>query len=162
MTDAAIDTDAPVKKSGKGALVMWVVLCLSLAGIGFYGTYSGLFFGNSSGSAADEAEGTLEDLSDISFVPVDPVVVSLKRGSPNKHMSFRAQLEVPTQYKADVEHLLPRITAVMNGYLRALETEDFESPEIIIRLRSQLLRRVQVVVGNDRVNDLLVMEFVLN
>jgi flagellar FliL protein len=66
------------------------------------------------------------------------------------------------QYREDVEHLLPRIVDIMNGYLSALETEDFESPAIIVRLRSQLLRRIQVVTGIERVNDLLVMEFVLN
>jgi len=69
---------------------------------------------------------------------------------------------VPAPYREDVEHLIPRIVDIMNGYLNALETADFQSPAIIVRLRSQLLRRVQVVTGYERVNDLLIMEFVLN
>jgi len=32
----------------------------------------------------------------------------------------------------------------------------------LLRLRSQMLRRVQVVTGEGRVRDLLIMEFVLN
>jgi flagellar FliL protein len=32
----------------------------------------------------------------------------------------------------------------------------------LTRLRGQMLRRVQIVVGKDRVRDLLIMDFVLN
>ena len=35
-------------------------------------------------------------------------------------------------------------------------------PVQAVRLRGQMLRRVQLVVGDGRVNDLLIMEFVLN
>ena len=49
-----------------------------------------------------------------------------------------------------------------NSYLRALELRDLEDPSALTRLRAQMLRRVQVVAGPERVNDLLVMEFVLN
>ena len=50
----------------------------------------------------------------------------------------------------------------MNGYLRAVEVRDIESAAALTRLRAQLLRRVQIVAGQERVNDLLIMEFVLN
>ncbi len=77
-------------------------------------------------------------------------------------MRFRAQLEVPSKYKADVETLLPRVVDVLNSYLRALETGDLTDPSALVRLRAQMLRRVQIVTGEGRVNDLLIMEFVVN
>ena len=58
--------------------------------------------------------------------------------------------------------LLPRILDVLNGYLRAVETADLENPSALVKLRAQMLRRVQIVTGEGRVRDLLVTEFVLN
>ena len=150
------------KKASKGPIILGLFACLVGVSVGFLITYSGLILAEESPSQTSSAQTELEDLSEISFVEVPPIVVNLRPGSANKHLSFSSQLEVPIPYRKDVEHLLPRIIDVMNGYLSALETEDFESPAIIVRLRSQLLRRVQVVAGLDRINDLLVMEFVLN
>jgi flagellar FliL protein len=57
---------------------------------------------------------------------------------------------------------MPRIQDVLNTYLRAVDVEDLEEPAALLRLRAQMLRRVQVVVGDGPVRDLLVTEFVLN
>ena len=56
---------------------------------------------------------------------------------------------------------MPRVIDVLNGYLRAVEPSILSAPDALTRLRAQMLRRVRMVVGEDRVNDLLVMEFVL-
>lgn len=162
MTDVNISQKNEPKKAFKLNVTLGVLGCLIGIGGGFFATFSGLILAKASQAEASTMKVELENLADVAFVEVAPIIVSLRPGSSNKHLSFSSQLEVPTLYRADVEHLLPRIVDVMNGYLSALETEDFESPAIIVRLRSQLLRRVQVVTGLDRVNDLLVMEFILN
>jgi len=100
-------------------------------------------------------------MPDVAFVPIDPLVVSLGPNAINRHLRFRAQLEVVPAHEQDVIHLLPRIVDVLNNYLRALEASDIEQPAALMNLRAQMLRRVQIVVGPGRVNDLLVMEFVL-
>jgi flagellar FliL protein len=51
---------------------------------------------------------------------------------------------------------------VLNGYLRAVEVAEIEDRSALIRLRAQMLRRVQIVTGEGRVRDLLVTEFVVN
>ncbi len=51
---------------------------------------------------------------------------------------------------------------VLNGYLRAVDVPALEDPSSLIRLRAQMLRRVQIVTGEGRVRDLLIIEFVLN
>jgi flagellar FliL protein len=61
-----------------------------------------------------------------------------------------------------VTHLLPRILDVLNGYLRAVELAELEDPDALVRLRAQMLRRIQIVTGQGMVRDLLVTEFVLN
>ncbi len=63
---------------------------------------------------------------------------------------------------ADVEKMKPRIMDVLNGYLRAIEVSDLEDSLALMRIRGHLLRRIEIVVGEGLVRDVLVMEFVLN
>ncbi len=51
---------------------------------------------------------------------------------------------------------------MLNSYLRAVEVRQLEDPSALLRLRAQMLRRVQIVTGEGRVRDLLISEFVLN
>ncbi|UOA28807.1 flagellar basal body-associated FliL family protein [Pseudosulfitobacter sp. DSM 107133] len=161
MTETAAETDEPPKKASKLPLILGVVLALIGAGGGFYATFSGLFLGSES-HAEEEAKPEIEGLPDVAFVPVEPMVVSLIPGAGNQHLRFRANLEVPSQYQEDVTLLLPRVVDVLNGYLRALELRDLQNPSSLTRLRAQMLRRIQIVTGEGRVSDLLIMEFVLN
>ncbi|MGR3678953.1 MAG: flagellar basal body-associated FliL family protein, partial [Paracoccaceae bacterium] len=75
---------------------------------------------------------------------------------------FKAQVEVPVEAVSDVEKLKPRITDVLNSYLRAIEASNLDDALALTRLRSQMLRRINIVTGQGRVHDLLIMEFVLN
>lgn len=151
--------DTPKKRSKKPLLFGLIAAILFGCG-GFYAAYSGLLFGAKGEHAA--AHNTVEAVPDIAFVPITPMVISLGPESPNRHLRFGAQLEVPSRYEADVTNLMPRVLDVLNGYLRAVDTRQFDEPSVLIRLRAQMLRRVQIVVGDGRVNDLLVTEFVLN
>ena len=56
---------------------------------------------------------------------------------------------------------MPRVLDVLNTYLRAVEVRDLEEPSSLVKLRAQMLRRVQVVTGEGKVRDLLITEFVL-
>lgn len=109
-----------------------------------------------------DADSPVAPISDLVFVPVVPVVVSVGQGAARSHLRFVAELEVKAVHKSDVEKLMPRIVDVTNTYLRALKLADLEDGQALIRLRAQLLRRMQVVTGEGRINDLLIMEFVLN
>lgn len=101
-------------------------------------------------------------VGDIAFVPIEPLLISLGPGANARHLRFKGQLETSPKYVSEVETLMPRIVDVLNSYLRAVAETDLEKPSALVRLRAQMLRRVQIVTGSGRVNDLLVMEFVLN
>ena len=161
MSEPEPEEDESPKKKSKLPLLIGLVLALAGGGGGFYATWSGMILGPESAEHAEE-EAYPDAVPDVAFVPVDPMVVSLNSASRSKHLKFRAELEVPVAFQPDVEKLLPRVIDVLNGYLRALEVADLEDPSALTRLRSQMLRRVQIVTGQGRVNDLLIMEFVLN
>ena len=148
------------QKPSKMPIIFGLILALAGAGGGFYATWSGTILGTESQEVEEEEEPNA--LPDVAFVAVDPLTISLHPGADVQHLRFRAHLEVPSKYKDDVTLLLPRVTDVLNGYLRALELRDLENPASLARLRAQMLRRVQIVAGEGRVNDLLIMEFVLN
>ncbi|SNS92562.1 flagellar basal body-associated FliL family protein [Antarctobacter heliothermus] len=170
MSDATVDeTEQDAKKSSKLPLIIGLVLALAGGGGGFYAVQSGLLSVGKSDETgghppADHGDPHVETkaLPDVSFVEVPPVLISLGPGAQANHLRFRASLEVPSQYQAEVEKILPRIQDVLNSYLRALEAHDLEAQGALVRLRGQLLRRIKLVAGEDRVRDLLVLEFVLN
>jgi len=151
------------KKSSKLPLIIGLVLAIAGGGGGFFAVYSGMLLGGESHQeeVAHEEE-QAPDMPDVAFLPIDPMVISLGTHSENRHLRFKAQLEVASTYQSDVQTLMPRVVDVLNGYLRAMETADLEDPAMLTKLRAQMLRRVQIVTGQGRVRDLLIMEFVLN
>lgn len=162
----AEDGDEEPKKKSKLPMVLGLILALGGGGGGFFAVYSGVILSSDTAEEVTNAEPEpvepLEDVSGLSFIPIDPMIVSIGGLSSSDILRFRAQLEVPAEHQAEVETLMPRVVDVLNNYLRALKLEDLEGASALVRLRAQMLRRVQVVVGAGRVRDLLVMEFVLN
>jgi flagellar FliL protein len=162
----AADTPAPGKTKGsKLPLILGLALAV-MGGAGGYFVVQGgyLPFGGGAESPA-MASGTVEEplpeLSPLGFVPLPPLVVNLP-GDEERFLRFVGQLEVAPEHAGDVEALVPRVVDVLNGFLRAVEPREVQDPTALLRLRAQMLRRVQVVAGGDRVRDLLVMEFVVN
>ena len=175
MTDAAAEVPEEPAKRSKLPLIIGVVLALAGGGGGYFAVAKGLLpFGGSHESeagahgepghaAAAEGHGDAPTATpEVAFVPLDPLVISLTQGGNSKFLRFRAQIEAEKAHAGEVEALLPRVTDVMNSYLRALEVADFADPDALTRLRAQMLRRIQVVTGPGRVRDLLIMEFVLS
>ncbi|MGZ9812539.1 flagellar basal body-associated FliL family protein [Pseudoroseicyclus sp. H15] len=170
MTDAtAVESEgadeAPPKKKSKLPLILGLVLALAGGGGGFFAVRAGLIGGShdSEGEAhVTGEEADLPELGPTAFLPMDPIVVNLPPGSAHSHLRFSAQLEVTPGFEADVTSVMPRITDVLNTYLRAVELEDMAETTALTTLRAQMLRRVQVITGEGRVRDLLIMEFVLD
>jgi flagellar FliL protein len=157
------EDQASPKKSSRLPLLAGLILAIAGGAGGFMAVRSG-FVGGGDESHALEVEEHLpaEEMPAAAFVPLDPMVINLPAGSDRQFLRFSAQLEVIPTYQQEVEAMRPRVVDVLNGYLRAVEPGDLESPEALSRLRAQMLRRIHVVVGDGRVRDLLIMEFVLN
>lgn len=160
LAEAEAPQDAAPKKSSKLPLIIGLVLFLVLGGGGFYAVYSGMILGDHAETKPKEEEHGSET-PEIAFVPIEALTISLGKAAENHHLRFAAQVEVVKEKQLEVEELAPRILDVLNGYLRAVDVAELEDPDALVRLRSQMLRRIQVVAGEGRVRDLLVTEFVL-
>ena len=154
------EVEAPAKKS-KLPLILGLVLACLGGGGGFMAVKTGMIGGSASEEHVVEEE-PAEELPELAFVPMDTLVINLPEDAQARHLLFTAQLEVDPKYAEEVSNLMPRVVDILNGYLRAVKLAELEDPTALIRLRAQMLRRVQVVVGDGRVRDILIMEFVLN
>ena len=161
--EAEASGEAPAKKSKK-PLLIGLVLALARGGGGFYATFSGLILAPAAPASA-QGEGHAAEVPEmlpVAFVPLEPLIISLGPEAGNRHLRFRAELEVEPKYQQDVEMLIPRVLDVLNTYLRAVDLRDIEQPSALLKLRAQMLRRIQLVIGEGKVSDLLITEFVLN
>ncbi|WP_425044962.1 flagellar basal body-associated FliL family protein [Primorskyibacter sp. S87] len=162
MTEAA----APKEKTKprKKGFILSLLLAAIGAGAGFFLSRSDVMpIGkNQENEYSDRvAAAEQETVPSVEYVPIEPITVSLVGPNGMRQLRFRAQLEVYSGYQDEVEHLLPRVVDLMNGYLRAVEPSNLTDSLALVRLRSQLLRRINIVTGEGRVRDLLVMEFVI-
>lgn len=159
MADEATEQNEEPKKKSKKPLLLGLALLVVGGGAGFGLVAMGLVGG---GGGHGETEVPMHAIDDVAFVPVDPLIISVGPASRQRHLRFQAQLEVTPGREADVTKMLPRVADILNGYLRAVDMADIENPASLVKLRAQMLRRIQIVVGEGLVSDLLVSEFVLN
>ena len=159
MTETSASAETPAPRSRKGLVIAFLSLLIGAA-IG----YAGVAFGLVPGDLLTEgpAEKSAEEVPDLAFVALDPIVVPLLNEDGARHLRFAATLEVPGAEAAEVAKLAPRVLDVLGTYLRAVTLEEIGEPAALIKLRAQMLRRVQIVVGENRVNDLLITEFIPN
>lgn len=172
MADAAkvdVDEAPPPKKGGKGMLFGLLAMLL-LGGGGFFATFSGMLalpFGGDAAEGGGHAEPAQEvaeagrDSPDPVFVAVDPMTVTLGPSARARHLKILVQLEVAPGSEEEAAKLMPRIKDVINSYLQALDEADIERPAAMTRMRSHLLRRMKIVLGDEAVRDLLITEFIL-
>ena len=163
MSDLAIEGE--LEPPRKRRLVRWVpglLLGLAAAAGSFHVMHEGLLPFGAGGHGSSDITQALPGVGDLAYVPILPMTISLGSAAPGRYLRFAAQLETVKSHRGEVELLLPRVVDVLNSYLRAVEPQRFEQPGSMIALRAQMLRRVQIVVGEDRVTDLLISEFVVN
>lgn len=159
MAHASETTEMPPKR-GRMVPLLATVFLFALGGAGGYlATRTG--FLPLVPSSAPPAE-RRHPADGIAFLPIEPIVVSLGPAASNRHLSFRAQLEVPSGAVEGVSAIMPRIVDILNGFLRAVDAREFDDPAGLIRMRAQMLRRLQAIAGETEIRDVLVMEFVLN
>lgn len=162
MTDATAEELEPPKKS-KLPLILGLVAALVGGGGGFFAAFSGMIMPDDVPTeVVAEEEFVPTPLPDVSYISLEPMTISIGPIADRRHLRFRAEIEVPKAYQSDVESILPRIVDVLNGFLRVLTIEDLEKNTAIYAVKSQMLQRLDLVAGHGRINDLLIMEFVLN
>lgn len=169
------DTEIKEPNRKKGLLVpllLGVILAAAGGGGGFWAVTQGPLaatpdadasVGDDAGEQGEEDE-HLPDLAptDVVFLELETLVISLGAAESSRNLIFSAALEVRPEHLEEVTQLTPRVQDVLNSYLRVIAISELSDPTSLARLRSQMLRRIQVVTGTGRVRDLLVTQFLVN
>jgi flagellar FliL protein len=149
------ETEKAEKKSRAGRLLPGLAVVVLAGAAGFAVTFLELSPGALLSGGSDKTPST-------AFIELEPMTVSVVSSERNRQLRVRSALEVDPAHVAEIDAMRPRISDVMITYLNSVEMEDIENPSALLALRSQMRRRIDLVLGGDRVKDLLVQEFVIN
>lgn len=171
MTDLALTDAAPPAPRRKGRKLLLLALPLLAAGAGAAGSYldyvsplAMVGLGADSAEAGAKAEGGEHGEAaagpGIAFVDLPDINVSLPGAQPRMlHLAVKLETDAPK--KAEVEHLLPRVSDAFNTFLTGISPQAFDRRGILEVIRDELTTRAREAIGNDIRVDVLVTEFAL-
>jgi flagellar FliL protein len=165
---APADGAEPKKKllSGKMLIIIGAAVLLLLLG-GGAGAYFLLFAGPKPAeqeAALPEAEKPPEGPQKTVYYNLPDLLVNLNAGAGRRTSFLKLTLSVELRSVDDAgifEANLPRIVDNFQLYLRELRPEDLRGSSGFLKLREELLTRVQLSAQPARVNDLLFKEMLV-
>ncbi len=132
------------------------------------GTGAGLYFFVFAAPKADatrtaNAEPIPATPPQVAFYDVPNIIVNIQSadGSP-AYLKLGTALELNSEdEKAGITALMPRIVDQFQGYLRELRIDDLKGSAGVLRLKEELLRRINVAAAPYRVRDVLLKEMIV-
>ena len=159
--DAAPAPKGLRKFLGKKMLMIIVPVLLLVVGGG-----AGACFFLMKGDAAAEHEVAEEaplTPPEVAFSEIEKLTVNIQ-GADNvpAYLQLSVSLEMENEeQKAAMESLLPRIKDQFQAYLRELRLEDLKGSAGVLRIKEELLRRVNVAAAPYKVRDVLLKEMLV-
>jgi flagellar FliL protein len=92
---------------------------------------------------------------DLSFVDLPEVIVNLHAASHSRYLKIAVTLAVEPERRLPVERMQPQIMNALQEFLRGLDDRDLEGSAGLFRLRTELHRRLDLVLGEAVVADVL-------
>ena len=133
------------------------------------GTGAGLYFFVFSGPAESENANVAAAPQfpatppQLAYYDVPDLIVNIQNsdGSP-AYLKLAVALELYSDdEKAGLQALMPRILDQFQGYLRELRVDDIKGSAGIMRLKEEMLRRINVAAAPYRVRDVLLKEMIV-
>ena len=149
-------------KSNKKMLMILVPVVLLVVGGGGAGAYF-MLFKKSDKEKEAHAEAVPLTPPKVAFTDMADILVNIQSsdGTPAYlKLGVSLELEDEEQKKA-MEPLMPRITDQFQAYLRELRLDDLKGSAGVLRLKEELLRRVNVAAAPYHVRDVLLKEMIV-
>jgi len=163
--EAGDDGEAPSgkKKIAGKKLVLFVVLPLLLVLIGGGAAAYFLLAGGGDEAAAKAAEEEAAKEPVMVFYDLPEMLVNLDTGGKRaSYLKIRVALELEAQEDvAKLETVLPRVVDNFQVYLRELRHEDLRGSAGLMRLKEELLIRVNIASGTIPIKDVLFKEMLV-
>jgi flagellar protein FliL len=159
-------TDAAPKKGlgrflSKKMLIIAVPALLLVVGGGGAGAY--FFLKKSDKTQEAKADDVPLTPPKVAFSDMQDILVNIQSndGTP-AYLKLGVSLELEDDaQKAALTPLMPRITDQFQAYLRELRLDDLKGSAGVLRLKEELLRRVNVAAAPYKVRDVLLKEMIV-
>ena len=156
--------DAPKKRFGKKFLLIAGASALVLVlGLGA-GAYFFFFSGSSDDHKTKVAAGAAPLVApQVAFFDMPDIVVNIQTaaGTP-AYLKLSVSLELDgADEKPGLQALMPRIVDQFQSYLRELRVDDLRGSAGVMRLKEELLRRINVAAAPFSVRDVLLKEMIV-
>lgn len=166
MADKEAKTDeAPAEEAaakGKSGALKWVLIVVGLLAV-LGGGGAGAFFYLSGGKQEADAKPTAEAVDPgVIDMQMDPFLVNLSDPGGGHYLKATLTVELENQRAADwINARLPRVRDRVLLLLSSKTSEDLLSAEGKFRLRDDVLRAINEVMGEDRATAIYLTEFVV-
>lgn len=164
--DAGGDGDAPAKGGKKKRLVLIAGgAVLGLVAIGAGVMFSGILGGEEAPPAEEHAAAEEQPHAPPAtvFHPLPDLVISLN--APDRRTAFlKLRLTAEVTSAADIarlEAMMPRVIDYCQLYLRELRPDDLQGSAGTLRLKEELMRRINAAVAPTEVRDVLLSELLI-
>lgn len=149
----------------KKMLMIIVPVLLLLIGGGGAGAYFFLMKGGEHAEGAEHAQAEEAPLTppEVAFSEIEKLTVNIQ-GADNvpAYLQLSVSLELENEeQKTAMEALLPRVKDQFQSYLRELRLEDLKGSAGVLRIKEELLRRVNVAAAPYKVRDVLLKEMLV-
>ncbi|MDO5704160.1 MAG: flagellar basal body-associated FliL family protein [Paracoccus sp. (in: a-proteobacteria)] len=157
MTDATAETsETPAKKKG---MLLPLVLVAVLGVGGFASTFLGVWSPSALFAPGEEKPQT-EAAPQLVFIDVPRIRLSLA-AEPPRVLTLAAKIEAAPADRAQIEHLMPRVSDAFNTFLSDIDPKAFNKRGVLEIVRAELMTRSRYVLGDTAVKDVLITEFML-
>ena len=154
---------APKKKGllSKKLLMIAVPALVLVLGGGGAGAYFFLF--KKSNTETAKAEDVPLTPPKVAFSDMQDILVNIQSSDGNPaYLKLGISLELENEeQKTALAPLMPRITDQFQAYLRELRLDDLKGSAGVLRLKEELLRRVNVAAAPYKVRDVLLKEMIV-
>ncbi len=162
-TEDAAETPKGLKKFLTRKMLMILVPALLLVlGGGGAGAYFLLAGGDHPRQGAETEQKPITPPK-VAFSDMADILVNIQSddGTP-AYLKLSVSLELDDEeHKAAIQPLMPRITDQFQAYLRELRLDDLKGSAGVLRLKEELLRRVNVAAAPYHVRDVLLKEMIV-
>lgn len=158
MTDEAGAGAPPKKKLSGKVLVLYIALpLLLLIGVG-----AGLYFSGILGGSSHEEEAAPEVAAAPVFYDLPDFLVNLSGPPPQHYLKMRVTLQIANpEIAKTLDAQMPRVLDSFQTFLRELRPEDLQGSDGMLRLKEELLRRINLVLDPTIVSDVLFKEIIV-
>lgn len=155
MTEA-IDAPDDKKPSRRGFLLP-IALSAALAAAGFASVFFGIWSPRDLlGAPAEAAAHTA--LPPVVFVEV-PVIEVPVPGGRDRSLVLATSIETNEVGRGTVTHLMPRVSDSFTTFLTGIDPAAYDKRGVLEVIRTELVSRARMVLGEEPVKDILITEF---